>query len=142
MEKSENIDEQLPDQLATNSDPTEETKQRTTTGNATVSLKNKNSFLLIILKCYLEIANQKWKVIWRFPFITFLSSRQFLTIAKTPFILLQNKVPSTSPGLEVVGVGQKESPIRLPIKIVEGAGTVIASKPVAMQVGVCINYVA
>jgi hypothetical protein len=59
MEKSENIDEQLPDQLATNSDPTEETKQRTTTGNTTVSLKNKNSFLLIILKCYLEIANQK-----------------------------------------------------------------------------------
>ena len=41
MEKSENIDEQLPDQLATNSDPTEETKQRTTTGNTTVSLKNK-----------------------------------------------------------------------------------------------------
>ena len=59
MEKSENIDEQLPDQLATNSDPTEETKQQTTTGNTTVSLKNKNSFLLIILKFYLEIANQK-----------------------------------------------------------------------------------
>ena len=45
-----------------------------------------------------------------------------------------SQVPSTSPGVQVMGSGTKVIPVRLPIKVVQtlGVGTV---KPVSVQVG-------
>ena len=45
-----------------------------------------------------------------------------------------SQVPSTSPGVQVMGGGTKVIPVRLPIKVVQtlGVGTV---KPVSVQVG-------
>ena len=39
-----------------------------------------------------------------------------------------------SPRFQVVGGSEKVIPLRLPIKIVQGAGTVMTVKPVALQV--------
>ena len=67
--------------------------------------------------------------------------RSFYTVHRTDAYTrssIISQVPSTSPGVQVMGSGTKVIPVRLPIKVVQtlGVGTV---KPVSVQVGAAVN---